>query len=240
MLCEAHLYSGLSSDQVCEVRGMISKNYYDEGDILFHQGQESEYLHIVRDGLVKLSISDAGGNEQIIGLCVMGHVVGFDALGDNRHAYTAQTLTPAVTCSARQSDMLNVYDQNPNVARKTIQLLNQELTYAQNLIHALGQKSSTEKVALLILSLIPPGSIDRGVIDLPLPLSRKEIAQFLGLTIETVSRLITDLKKRKIVEPKRRMMRILDMDLLKETAGIGSASITDSLKVMTADRRAAS
>lgn len=240
MLCEAHLYSGLSSDQVCEVRGMISKNYYDEGEVLFRQGQDSEYLHIVRDGLVKLSISDADGNEQIIGLCVMGHVVGFDSLGDHKHAYTAKTLTPAVTCSVKQTDMLHLYDQNPSVARQTIQLLNQELTYAQNLIHTLGQKSSAEKVALLILSLVPPGSKDQRVIELPLPLSRKEIAQFLGLTIETVSRLISDLKRRKIVEPKRGVMRILDIEPLKEIAGIGSASITDSLKMMVDERKAAS
>lgn len=239
LLCEAHLYDGLSSEQICRIQGMIHKNYYDEGDILFLQGEASDQLHVVRSGLIKLSISDAEGNEQIISLCVAGRVVGFDVPGDSKHPYTAETLTPAVTCSVRQADMLKVYEKNPDVARRTIQMLTKELTYAQHLIHTLGQKSSTEKMALLILSLIPEHAAMRHPITLPLPLTRKEIAQFLGLTVETVSRLVSDFKKNNYIETSRAIIRVLDVEALKQVAGIGSASITDSLNRMIADKEVA-
>ncbi|MDH5648514.1 MAG: Crp/Fnr family transcriptional regulator [Gammaproteobacteria bacterium] len=239
LLCEAHLYSGLSPEHVCDIRGKIAKNYYDEGDIIFQQGQEGDYLHIVREGMVKLSLSDADGNEQIVGLCLAGHVVGFDVLGDSKHTYTAEALTPVMTCTIRQPDMTKVFAENPIVAQKTIRMLNQELAFAQNLIHMLGQKSSEEKVALFILSLIPRITQTQLPIKLLLPLSRKEMAQFLGLTVETVSRLISDFKRRGIIETPRGELHILNIKPLKQIAGIDSVSVTDGLKSMVLNQQAA-
>jgi CRP/FNR family transcriptional regulator len=219
LLCEARLYEGLSHEQVCAVRGLLSKHDYGPHEILFREGEVSTHLFLLREGLLKLTAIGPDGREQIIGLGVPGQLLGFNTASDRRCAYTAETLIPTKVCKLHHTDMLQVLSQNPPVALHTLELLNQELGRAQALIRLLGQKTSSEKVASFLLALIPPGINGSAAGPLPLPLSRQEIGEMLGLTVETVSRLMSEFKRENIIEAPRGTVRILDIKRLRTLAG---------------------
>ena len=218
-LCEAKLYDGLSSEQVCQIRGLLGKQAFAAHEMVFRQGEVNDYLYLLRSGQIKLTTSGPDGREQIIRIGIAGHLVGFDTVDDRIHTYSAETLTPVEICKIRHRDMFRVLEQNPGVSRHMVELLNRELVQAQFLIRVLGQKTSAEKVALFILSLVPKTGQQDRVEELTLPLSRQEIASMLVLTVETVSRVMSELKRARIIEAPRRRIRILNLQALRAFAG---------------------
>jgi len=219
LLCEAQLYTGLDSDQVCLIRGLLGKQAFESRQVVFRQGDASDWLYVIRSGQIKLTSCGPDGHEQIIRIGVAGHMLGFNTVDDRHHSYSAETLTPVRVCTIRHRDMLRVMEQNPRVSRRLVDLLNQELAQAHLLIRVLGQKTSAEKVALFLLSLVPEPADQARMHELPLPLSRQEIADMLGLTVETVSRLMSELKRKQIIEAPRGLLRILNLQDLRAYAG---------------------
>jgi CRP/FNR family transcriptional regulator len=113
--------------------------------------------------------------------------------------------------------MMQVLEQNPSVSLKLIDMLNQELTEAQALIRVLGQKTAEERVAWFLLTLAHADS--RNTADMiTIWLSRREMAEMLGLTIETVSRLISSFRREGLIDVSRRSMRILNLPRLQARA----------------------
>jgi CRP/FNR family transcriptional regulator len=217
VLCAAHLNFGLSSDQVCDIRGMLSMREYGPREILFRESEPGTQLFLLRRGQVKLTALGTDGREQIIDLAVSGRLLGFHSVNDPAYAYTAETLTPTTVCKIRHTDMLKVLAQNPEVSLRVIDILNRELTAAHTLIRMLGQKTAMEKVATFILSLVPADQIAPA--ELLLPMSRQEIAELLGLTIETVSRLISELRREAVIDTPRGHIRIQNLARLRSLAG---------------------
>lgn len=219
LLCEARLYVGLNHEQACSIRGLLSHHRYDTHDTLFRQGEPSEHLFVLQEGTLKLTLTDVDGREQIVGLPMAGQLLGFNTISEREYAYTAQSLTPSMVCMIRHRDMLEVLNQNPKVAMRTIEMLNHELTQARSLIRILGQKTAVEKIATFILSLQPdPHHTGNGQM-LALPLSRQEMAELLGLTVETVSRLMSEFKREGLIEAPRGHVRILHRERLVGLAG---------------------
>lgn len=226
LLCEAHLHEGLSDAQACEIQGLLSRRTAQSQEIIFRQGETSDWLYVVRAGQLKLSVTGPGGREQIMRIAIAGQLIGYDTIDDLHHPYTATALTPVRLCGVRHRDMLRVLEENLEVSRRMVQLLNQELVQAQALIHVLGQKSSAEKIALFLLSLVPEHGRDSPPLDIPLSLSRQEMADMLGLTVETVSRLMAELKRERIIEAPRGHIRILNRQGLNIYAGTNPLNTT--------------
>jgi len=219
LLCEAHLHVGLTEEQACEIQGLLMKHTAEPQEIVFRQGETSDWLYVIQGGQLKLSVTGPDGREQIMRIAVAGQLIGYDTVDELHHPYTATALTPVRLCGIRHRDMLRVIDQNLEVSRRMVQMLNQELSQAQALIHILGQRSSAEKIALFLLSLVPGHSREDMPEDLAMPLSRQEMADMLGLTVETVSRLMAELKRERIIEAPRGRLRILDRKGLHAYAG---------------------
>ena len=217
LLCEAHLHEGLTEAQACEIQGLLNRHSAQPQEIIFRQGNASAWLYIVRAGQVKLSVAGPDGREQIMRIAIAGQLIGYDTIDELHHPYTATALTPVRLCGIRHRDLLRVLEQNLEVSRRMVQLLNQELSQAQVLIHILGQKSSAEKIALFLLSLVPAHERSQPQAEMPLP--RQEMADMLGLTVETVSRLMAELKRERIIEAPRGHIRILDRQRLNIYAG---------------------
>lgn len=219
VLCPAQLYRGLTAEQVCQARGLLSRHEYAPRAFLFCAGEPSRRLYVLRAGRVKLTRSLPDGREQILGLCEPGDLLGLDALAGECYTHSAQALTPAAACALAYPDLVKVFEQNPAVTLRVLERLRAELARAQRHISELGLKSATERVASYLLSLVPPG---RAVpVRLSLPLTRQEMAELLGLTVETVSRTMTELARRGVVQVLRggHECVILDAPRLRRLAG---------------------
>ncbi len=150
-------------------------------------------------------------------------MIGFDTMDDDVYTYTAETLTPVSVCTIQRKDMLQILEQNSTVSLRLVEILNDELKQAKTLIRVLGHKSPIGKIATFILSLLPQrGAIPR---ELLLPLTREEVAEMVGLTEETVSRVMADLKRKGVIEAPRGYIRILDRNRIYSLAGISAPPI---------------
>lgn len=222
LLCDARLYSGLTTEQACGIRGLLVKHEYQPHEVLYREGDPSTHLFVLRQGLLKLTTLGANGHEQIISLAAPGQLLGFETIHDKTYCFTAETLSPVTVCKIRHQDMLKVLAQNPAVSIQVIDMLNRELAEAQALIRVLGQKTAEERVAWFLLSLTTAGADSFETI--PVWLTRREIAELLGLTIETVSRLMSKFRRAGLIDTPRGNVRILNLPRLQARAKLSGCS----------------
>lgn len=228
--CEARLCSGISKKQVNEIRGHLTYNRCGPREILLHAGDPSTYLYVIRDGQVKLTRTDINGHEHLISLVGAGYFLGFDTIGNPLYSYTAETLAPTVFCRVKHSDMMQIITQYPKASLNVLLAVNEQLAQARSLIRVLGQKSAAEKVAALLLSLIPPPFEGKDDATQALHLSRIEMAEILGITVETVSRNMAELRRKGIIDAPRGSIVIRARKRLRALAGVPlrAASSTDA------------
>ena len=223
ILCEGQVFNGLASDQVCQVHGLIAPAVFPARAMLIHEHMPAERFFILKSGCVKLTTALSDGREQVLRLALPGQTFGFESLNDRAYPYSAIALTEASVCAVRHRDMMRVLEQNPGVSLRMIRMLNGELELSRALIRDLGLKSSTERVASFLLSLTPLQRDPAG--DLALPLTRKEISEMLGLTVETVSRAISRFQRAGIIRTARGRFHILDAGRLRALAEGTSARV---------------
>lgn len=220
VLCGALVTSGdHGMAQVCEIRGVLNRRRYAAGEVVFREGTPCTQLLVLRTGQMKLTTMPLTGREQILGLLVAGQLVGFET-SDATYPYTATALTPVEACCITHKEMLRVLEENPAVALSVIQRFRDELVQAQIMIRNLGIKPAHARVASFILSLVPTGANHHETF--PLVLSRLEIAELLGLSEETVSRVFAEMRRNSLIDAPHGEIRLLDMPRIRRIAGIGN------------------
>ena len=217
--CEAKLYAGLSGKQVKELDGRLGLCRSGPRQILFRAGDPSKYLYVVREGQLKLTRTDIDGHEHLLNLVGPGYFLGFDAIGNSAYSYSAETLTPTVFCRIKHDDIVWLLAEAPQVSLNILLAVNEQLAQARNMIRALGQKTAIEKVAALLLSLYPPSAAGGSGQAGALHLSRQEMAQILGLTVETVSRIMAALRRKGIIHAPRGRIVVSARARLEALAG---------------------
>lgn len=219
--CEAKLYAGLSDEQVSDLRGRLGFCRSGPRQTLFSAGDPTKYLYVVREGQVKLTRTDIDGHEHLLNLVGPGYFLGFDTIGNDTYSYSAETLTSTVFCRIRHDDIVRLLAEAPQVSLNILLAVNEQLAQARNLVRVLGQKTAVEKVSALLLTLYPPpanGDSRNGKARV-LHLSRQEMAKLLGLTVETVSRIMAELRRKNIIHAPRGRIVISSHARLQALAG---------------------
>jgi len=220
VLCEARLYPGLAPDQVCRIRNLLVRETYSPRQSLFWEGDTADHLFALKNGQVKLTTSLPDGRQQILRVAVAGQLLGFESLSGRKYSYTAEAMSEVRVCKINRRDLFEVIEHNPAVSVRVIEALSQELEQAETTIRDLGLKSSTERVASFLLSQMP--HCDGPNNTASLLLSRREMAEMLGLTEETVSRVMADFARRRVIENGKGCLRILNPDWLRTHSGIAN------------------
>ncbi|GGC28119.1 transcriptional regulator [Novosphingobium marinum] len=204
---------------------MGRKRDLSAGESLIWEGEDSVLVANVVDGVLKLSTNTEDGREQIVGVVYPSDFIGRPFGGTTGHGVTA--LTDSRVCVFSRRDFDNFAAEHPGLERKLLQRTLAELDRTRRWMLLLGRLSASEKVASFLLEmserLVEPGCAT----DEPgakrafvLPFSRQQIADVLGLTIETVSRQFTRLRNAGVIDlPSRREVVIRDPDALSAEAG---------------------
>jgi CRP/FNR family transcriptional regulator len=189
------------------------------------EGEDSVLVANVIEGVLKLSTGTEDGREQIVGVVYPSDFIGRPFGATSGHGVTA--LTDARVCVFSRKDFDAFAREHPSLEHKLLQRTLAELDRTRAWMLLLGRKSASEKVSSFLLEmserLVQPGCIDAP--DLPmrrfsLPFSRQQVADVLGLTIETVSRQFTRLKADGLIDlPSRREVVIVDREGLAAEAG---------------------
>ena len=220
--CEARhggVCGALTPEQLTELSKHSSRHRLDPGAEVIGQGETVvNYSNIIR-GVVKLTKVMADGRQQIVGLQFAPDFLGRPFLAES--AIAAEAATESEICNFSRGVLDRLVKKTPELEHKLHRQALKELDEARDWMLTLGRKSAQEKVAsflYLIATHIDPESIDTSAFDLPL--SRADIADFLGLTIETVSRQFTKLRKENVIQiENNRRVTVPDMDRLMRFAG---------------------
>ena len=209
-------------DIACLVDGAVQEVTYEPDETLFLQGQLSTSLYSLTAGMVKICSHTADGREQIVGLSTPGKMLlGLQSLNESRYAYTAIASTPVRACRINHRALLDHVRDDAEVAMRLIASVNAQLAHTRALMEVMGHSSAAAKIASFIL-LMTPGS-ERGTCGFPMPFSRCEMASILGLSEETVCRLMATMKRSGAIYAPRGKIEIRDWQRLHAIAEGASA-----------------
>src|SRR5579859_5483027 len=181
------------------------------GEILFSEGDEADRVYEVICGMVRLYKLLPDGRRQVTGFLTAGQLLGLAPEGTC--VFTADTITEVSLCRYKRDAFERMIDEVPGFARRLLAVTSHELHAAQDQMVLLGRKSASEKVATFLLML--PARQD----DIDVPMTRGDIADYLGLTVETVSRNLTRLRQDGLIAmPVPARIRVLDRKGLENLA----------------------
>lgn len=185
---------------------------------VFTAGDTRTHIYRIESGSVCLYKIMPDGRRQVIDFAYIGDFVGLGCQAE--HAVNAQALETTRLKCIPVSAVTRMADRDPKLGLKLYEALSRELVAAQDHIFTVGQRSAGERVACFLLALMERNGKRCGEAStLVLPMTRSDIADFLGLTIETVSRTLTKLKVGKIIDLEHcTIVRILDGDRLERLA----------------------
>ncbi len=192
----------------------------DRGEELFRAEEEFVNLYVVRSGTIRTTQPTAPGDEQVIGFHLPGELLGLDAISTGRHQCNALALDRTSVCAIPFNQLEQVAVRVPALQQQLLRIISREMVEDHNHLAALGRRSAHERLALFLYSLSE--RLERsghGGDQFSLSMSRADIASYLGLALETVSRLMTRLADEGVIAIDRRRLRIVDHGLLAEAAG---------------------
>ncbi len=182
------------------------------GDFVFRVGDRFKSLFVVKTGSVKTFSPSPDGGEQVLGFHLPGELVGLDAIERNIHACSARVLETSAICEIPYNRLEELTAAMPSLQRQMYRLLSKEIAHDTEMLLLLGKKSADERLAAFVISMSHRLQ-KRGLsaTDFHLSMSRHEIGNYLGLAVETVSRLFTRFQDDGLMKVDRKHLTILDM-----------------------------
>ena len=213
----------LETDQIADLNRAMSSCRLDTNQVLVEEGSARRRVFSLTAGMVRLSRTLADGRRQITGFLMPGDYLGLS--DEDVYTQTAEAVVPSVLCSFSVEDMDQLMDQYGSLKDRLHLLTRRALRHARDSQLILGRLTPSEKIASFLL-LMSNRATELGFSQSPvnLPMNRTDIADYLGLTIETVSRTFTKLKTQGLIRlPEPHSVEILDKSRLARVAGqIGS------------------
>jgi len=230
-LCRARhegLCSALDDESLGQLLQFSRRKAIPAHNAVFRDGDEADHYFNITSGIVKLVKTLADGHQHIIGLIYPPDFMGQTL--NKRHTYSAESATDVELCAFPRHAFDAFLRSHPEVERRIFEMTLRELDVCRDWTLLLGRKCSYERVAGFLLMLARRADPDRPLysrhaVHLELPFTRAEMADYLGLTLETVSRQFSRLKKEGIIGlPSSRDITIPDIDLLSAVAQMESCS----------------
>jgi CRP/FNR family transcriptional regulator len=199
------------SERYLEKR-ISSKNSY----ILFHQTEPLTDIYAVCSGTFKLCQKTDDGEENIIGLRFPGELIGEDALYLKNYNYTAIAIGDSSVCKVSVEQMTSCGQLIPEIQQNLIELLSRQSYVRQRNFQAyIGKKSADSLLAAFLLNIIERNAdYTQSNDSIELPLSRNDIANFLGLRRETLSRVFSKFQKEQLIQVEGKKIQLLDIEKL--------------------------
>lgn len=217
-LQELCLPAGISGDDLARLDAAVrDKRVLERGRALYRAGDAFHSLFVVRSGALKTFVTDENAAQQVIGFHLPGEIVGIDALASGRHASQAEALERTSICELPFAQLEHVTSEIPALQRQLLRVISREVVQEHQHLVTMGQQQAQVRLAIFLRSLADRyNTLHRDGNHLVLPMSRHDIASYLGLVVETVSRWFTRFEDAGILEVRRKAVTILRPDLLAQ------------------------
>lgn len=189
----------------------------NRGERLFMAGDEIKSLFILHSGSVKTYVESVDGDSQITGFHLSGDVIGIHGIENSVHSDTVEALETSSVCELRFKNMEDITKAFPKLQNQLMRYVFREMSHEQTMMLVLGKMSADRRLAHFILDISSRLS-EHGLspTNINLTMTRHDIANYLGLAVETVSRLLTRFQKMGIISVQRRLLTISDIDALQD------------------------
>ncbi len=205
--------AALQTDELSALEAISEPRTLPPRRTLFQQGDAVDSVFTVTAGTVRLQSELSDGRRQVVGFAIGGDFLGL-ALA-NRYGFSAETLTPATVCRFARRDFARLVEKHPALLSRLHAVASHELGIAQAHMVVLGRRRAEERVAAFLLRWRARlRALNGASSTVPLPMGRQDIADHLGLTIETVSRVFARWMRQRIVLGVPDGVRVLDEDRL--------------------------
>ena len=211
-------FSSLEQDELDEVEEIMRLRNYNRGEIIFFEGEEGDGLFLLKSGKVKLTKMVESGEEQILTIIKPGNIFAEVVLfGNANYPATATALEDSKIYLIRSQDMTKLIKDKPSIAVKLLDVMSKRLRRAQKLVRDMGLKDTTRRTASLLIYLAEEHGVEKNnKVRIDIKLTQKELANMIGTTRETISRVLNKFKDAGIVSTAQRKMIINDLNSLKD------------------------
>ena len=183
-------------------------------ELILQQDEAANNVFNITAGAVRIYKLLPNGNRHVLGFAIPGDFLGL-SVGE-RYEFSADAMRPTTVCQFTRASFFEFLDTKPHFLRHMHSMATRELEMARNQIVILGRRTAEEKVAAFLIGLRDRWTrIGGATIHIPLPMTRQDIGDFLGLTVETVSRMFTRLARQKAIVVTPEGVRLLDVAKLE-------------------------
>lgn len=232
------LAAGVDRDQL----GDFEASRFDlrvlrKGHHLFRTGEPFGALFIVRSGAVKTTVVSQNGDEQVTGFYLPGEIVGLDGIDSGQYSSSAIALETSSVCLYSFDKLMSLAQESAGLQRQLWQQASREIGTRQKMLMTMGHRSAEARMAEFLLGLSARfKQIGYSGTDFHLPMSRQDIADYLGLSVETVCRVLTRFQKQGTIKRAQREIKLVNVEALLAL----SMSVSDRPDFLQSNTRQAS
>ena len=215
------LPSGLEGGKLDEVDALArAKRRVAKGATLYRNGDAFASLYAVRSGSFKSVCSSRAGDEKVTGLFLPGAVMGLDAINEHRHGYDAVALEDSEVCVIPYSRLMHLAHRIPELQTQLLRILSDEISPDHGLMLLMGAMDAEQRIVAFLLSLSRRyQKLGYAASRFALRMTRHDIGSYLGLTLETVSRVLSRLQRERLIDANQKEIVLRDIVALREKAG---------------------
>ena len=212
---------GLGADALRQLDELVAaRKRLKKGDVLFRDGDAFTALYAIRMGSCKTTVLAEDGREQVAGYHMLGDVIGMDGIATGRHGSQAMALEDSEACLLPFKDLEMLSRSVAPLQHNLHRFLSREISRDHSVMLLLGGMRAEERLAAFLLNLSQRYR-ERGYssTEFVLRMSREEIGSYLGLKLETVSRLFSRFQQEGLLQVQGRSIKLLDIATLKQLLG---------------------
>lgn len=213
------IFSFLSDDELKKIVDLTGHKFYKKGDMICSEGEKSDTLFIINEGGVKISKLTKDGKEQIVHIFTSGDFFGELSLFSSNETYNfdVYAISDLKICTLTKENMNEILMSNPEISLKLLQVITKRLTQTENLAQNLATNDAEIRIAYMLLEFAEKYGFatDQGL-QIKLPINREEMANYVGVTRETISRKLNIFEEMGIIRLEgNKLIIIKQLDVLK-------------------------
>ncbi len=180
---------------------------------LFRQEDQFESIYFIRSGCVKSFVTNADGDELAVSFFLPGEIIGLDGLYTKHHTSSVVALQDTYVCEIPYTALEQLCSEQPLLQKHFNELMSRQIVQEQEMTMLRGQKTAANQLMAFMMNLSDRFErLNLSPVTFRLPMTRKDIAGCLGLTIETVSRMFTTFQERGLMEVKGRDITLTNVE----------------------------
>ena len=196
------MFENLNDEELLDIVNMINHKEYIKGDIIFSEGNIANTLYSVNEGKIKLYRYTKDGKEQILHILSEGDFFGeLDLIKPSTYRFNAKAIVDAKVCTLTKDELKDAMMRKPEIGIKLLETVRERLSKVEDLVQNLATKDVDSRMAYLITDLMTSyGENIEDSISIKLPISRGDMANYIGVTPETISRKLKKFEDEKIIK----------------------------------------